>query len=71
MVILKGGNFMIEKEMIIEYMKNPTIISLKNGWYSAYYAIKETFSIEEVQSMTDKEVNNLIRLANEIQLSLP
>ena len=36
------------------------------SWYNPYYAIKETFSVEEIESMNEKEVDNLVRLANNI-----
>lgn len=61
---------MTEKEKLIDFIKNPEKYITINGWYNAQYAITQTFSVEEIQSMTDKEVDNLIRLANEIQLSL-
>lgn len=34
------------------------------SWYDSYYAIKETFPIEEIESMSGKEVDNLVRLAD-------
>ena len=36
------------------------------SWYDSYYAIKETFSVEEIKSMSEKEVDNLVHLANNI-----
>lgn len=65
-----------EKQELLEYMLHPTVTTARNimgcseNWYNAYYAIKETFSIEEVQCMTDKEIENLVRLADEIGLAL-
>lgn len=67
---------MTEKEKLIEYINKPIVTDARNkmgcseNWYNAYYAIKETFSIEEIQSMSDKEVENLVRLADEIGLAL-
>lgn len=67
---------MTEKEKLMEYINNPITTNARNrmgcseNWYNAYYAIKETFSIEEIQSMTDKEIENLVRLADEIGLAL-
>ena len=67
---------MNEKEKLMEYINNPIVTDARNrmgcseNWYNAYYAIKETFSIEEIQRMTDKEINNLVRLADEIAMAL-
>ncbi len=69
-------NDMTEKEKLIEYINKPITTDARNrmgcseNWYNPYYAIKETFSIDEIQSMSDKEIDNLVRLADEIQLSL-
>ena len=67
---------MTQKEKLLEYINNPVTTDARNrmgcseNWYNAYYAIKETFSVEEIQAMTDKEVDNLVRLADEIGLAL-
>ena len=65
-----------EKENLMEYISNPKTTDARNrmgcseNWYNPYYAIKQTFSLEEIQSMSDKEVENLVRLADEIGMSL-
>lgn len=67
---------MSEKEKLMEYINNPTVTDTRNSmgcsenWYIAYYAIKETFSIDEIKSMSDKEIENLVRLADEIGTAL-
>lgn len=67
---------MTEKEKLIEYINKPVLTDARNrmgcseNWYNAYYAIKETFSIDEIQSMSDKEINNLVKLADEIGMAL-
>ena len=67
---------MSEKEKLMEYINKPIITDARNrmgcseNWYNAYYAIKETFSIDEIIRMTDKEVENLVTLANEIGMAL-
>lgn len=33
------------------------------SWYSAYYAIQHTFTREEIEKMSDSEVDNLVKLA--------
>ena len=37
------------------------------NWYNPVYAIKRTFTIEEIKNMTEKEIQNLLKLANNIQ----
>lgn len=70
------GDIMTEKEKLIEYINKPVLTDVRNrmgcseNWYNAYYAIKETFSIDEIQSMSDKEINNLVKLADEIGMAL-
>lgn len=70
------GDIMTEKEKLIEYINKPVLTDARNrmgcseNWYNAYYAIKETFSIDEIQSMSDKEINNLVKLADEIGMAL-
>lgn len=70
------GDIMTEKEKLIEYINKPVLTDARNrmgcseNWYNAYYAIKETFSIDEIQSMSDKEINNLVKLADEVGMAL-
>lgn len=67
---------MTEKEKLIEYINKPVLTDARNrmgrseNWYNAYYAIKETFSIDEINSMSNKEVENLVKLADEIGMAL-
>ena len=64
--------FKTKKEKLIEYINNPIITAARNSmgcsenWYNAYYAIKETFSIEEIKAMSNTEIENLMRLADAI-----
>lgn len=67
---------MREKEKLLEYMDNPVLTKARNSmgwdenWYNPYYAIKETFSREKIENMSDTEIENLVELANEIGLAL-
>ena len=67
---------MSEKEKLMEYINKPITTDARNrmgcseNWYNAYYAIKETFSIDEIIRMKDKEVENLVKLADEIGMAL-
>ena len=63
---------MTEKEKLIEYINKPITTTMRNrmvcdeNWYNAYYAIKETFSIEAINAMSDNEIENLVKLADAI-----
>ena len=61
-----------EKEKVLNYINNPVLVPGRNrmgcdeNWYNPYFCIKETFSLKEVQLMTTKEVNDLVKLARTI-----
>lgn len=67
-----------DKEKLIEYIESyqgPNIIKrnrmgCNESWYEPYYAIKETFSLEEIKEMSEKEITNLVKLGWEISLAL-
>ena len=65
-----------ELEKLLEYINNPVLTDARNSmgcsenWYNPYYAIKETFAEEEIVNMTDEEINNLIKLAENIMEAL-
>ena len=67
---------MTEKEKLLEYINNPILTTARNSmgcdenWYNSYFAIKETFSIDEINSMSDKEVENLVKLGDSISEAL-
>lgn len=69
---------MNNKEKILEYIasyKSPDKImrnsmGCNESWYNSYYAIKETFSVDEIESMTENEVDNLVRLGDSIAEAL-
>ena len=60
------------KEEIINNIKNVGTTTARNSmgcsenWYNVYYAIKMTFSIEEIENMSEKELNNLVKLGDSI-----
>ena len=61
---------MTEKEALLEYINNPILTTERNSmgcdenWYNSYYAIKKTFSVDEINSMSDIEIESLVRLAD-------
>lgn len=63
---------MTEKQKLLEYIDMPVETTARNSmgcsenWYNSYYAMKETFTREEIESMTDTEIENLIKLADNI-----
>ena len=60
------------KEEIINNIKNVGTTTARNSmgcsenWYNYFYAIKMTFTMEEIVAMSEKELNNLIKLADNI-----
>lgn len=66
-----------DKEKILEYMEatqesdnRKNRMGCLESWYDAFYAIKETFTKEEVREMSKDEINDLLRLATNIQEGL-
>jgi lysyl-tRNA synthetase class I len=64
------------KTEIINAIKNVGTTTARNSmgcsenWYNSYYAIKMTFTMEEIESMSEKELNNLVKLADNIEENL-
>lgn len=60
------------KEEIINNIKNVNTTTARNSmgcsenWYNSFYSIKMTFTMEEIESMSEKELNNLVKLADNI-----
>lgn len=65
------------KQEILNYLNKPNEenkqrnrMGCLESWYDPYYAIKETFSYDEIEQMSEKEISNLIKLAGSIQEAL-
>ena len=43
---------------------NKNIMGCSENWYSPFYAISKVFTREEIEEMSDKEINNLYKLAD-------
>lgn len=60
------------KAKIIENIKNVKVTTARNSmgcsenWYNWFWAISQTFTMEEIEAMTEKELNDLVKLANNI-----
>ena len=66
---------MVKEQLLkdIENLKETTAqnrMGCSENWYSYVYAIKNTFTIEEIQLMDDLEIEHLIKLANNISEGL-
>lgn len=51
----------------IENLTNTTrrnSMGCSENWYNSYYAISQTFTKEEIENMTEREVDYLIRLGD-------
>lgn len=66
-----------DKQKLLEYIEaeqKPTsarnLMGCSEDWYSPFYAIKQTFSKEEIEAMSDNEINNIFRIAAIIQEAL-
>lgn len=65
------------KERLLKYFEETqepstarNIMGCSEDWYDSFYAIKQTFTIDEIKAMTDNEIENLIKLASNIQEAL-
>lgn len=67
---------MSEKEKLFEFINKPVVTTTKNimgcdeNWYNSYYSISHTFTKEELKDMSDIEIENLVKLADNIAESL-
>ena len=66
-----------DKECLLIYFEETQELSTARNrmgcsedWYDVFYAMKQTFTKEEVEAMSDDELNNLFRLAGSIQDAL-
>lgn len=61
------------KQELLKYIANPKTTDNRNrmgcseNWYDPFYAVSQTFSIEEIQNMSYAEISNLFRLAISIE----
>ena len=66
----------MNKEDLIKKIKDYKISGESNSmgcmedWYNYVFAFKQTFSIEEIENMSQKQIDDLIRLATNIQEGL-
>lgn len=49
---------------------NRNRMGCSENWYDPFYAIGKTFTSEEIEAMSESELNNMVNLANSIQEAL-
>ena len=60
------------KEKILEEIKNASksnehnIMGTNESWYNAYYALQQTFTMEQLEEMSYVELIHLITLADKM-----
>ena len=58
------------KEELIAFIKAPVLTNARNSmgcsenWYNPYFTISQTFSLEEIEKMTEEEISRLYKLAD-------
>ena len=66
----------MSKEKLLKYLDEPVETTARNrmgcseNWYDPYYAMKETFTREQIESMSESEIQNLLKLAQNISEGL-
>lgn len=64
------------KDKILEQIENYEPIAARNSmccsenWYNPFYAMKMTFDEESLKNMSEVELNNLVKLAENISEGL-
>ena len=62
----------MNKTEILNEIMNVKEIEARNSmgcsesWYNPYFALNETFSMEQLSEMSEAELNNLVKLAETI-----
>lgn len=54
----------------VEHTKAQNSMGCSENWYNPYYAIKQTFTYNELEKMSENELNNLVKLAEAISEGL-
>lgn len=66
----------MSKEKLLKYLDAPVETTARNrmgcseNWYDPYYAMKETFTREQIENMSESEIQNLLKLAQNISEGL-
>ena len=66
----------MSKEKLLKDLDEPVETTARNrmgcseNWYDPYYAMKETFTREQIENMSESEIQNLLKLAQNISEGL-
>ena len=66
----------MSKEKLLKYLDASVETTARNrmgcseNWYDPYYAMKETFTREQIENMLESEIQNLLKLAQNISEGL-
>ena len=66
----------MSKEKLLKYLDEPAETTARNrmgcseNWYDPYYAMKKTFTREQIENMSESEIQNLLKLAQNISEGL-
>ena len=64
------------KEEILKAIQETETTTARNrmgcseNWYNTYWAMKQTFTLEELEAMSEEELNNLVKLGAAISEGL-
>ena len=64
------------KENILAYAKSPVTTAARNimgcseNWYDEFFSITNTFTVEELEAMSEEEIDHLYSLAYKISSNL-
>ena len=61
-------NLYFDNKVSVENIRNS--MCCNESWYDKHYAISRTFTKEQVNTMSDNELANLLKLAEKIQEAL-
>ena len=60
----------MKPQELLKNIENLTVTTARNSmgcsenWYNSYYAISKTFTKEEIENMTEREIDYLIRFGD-------
>jgi len=69
------GDYMDKEEILyaistVEETNAQNRMGCSENWYNVYYALKHTFTPNELEAMTEEELNHLVRLGDAISEGL-
>jgi len=75
--LVKNKDDVLVKHKLLKYMKNPpepttarNRMGCSENWYDSFYAIGQTFTVDQIEHMSEVTVFNLVKLDENIQGAL-